>query len=186
MKKQVIALLLLALTGLCFKSGDDDVSKDKGSFYATIDGHMFRLQENQLFRGTLIKKSGSMDGRTPGKTAISVTINGPTYDKSDGTSFTENVAIEMNYVEEKTGVPDNFSAALQFSSNDYVMVKDQSKMKITSFTWETDHKHFRVSADFDCLMRSWGYPTDNKKDIALKGRMTNIRITVPSWLATAK
>ena len=70
MKKQVIALLLLALTGLCFKSGDDDVSKDKGSFYATIDGHMFRLQENQLFRGTLIKKSGSMDGRTPGKTAI--------------------------------------------------------------------------------------------------------------------
>ena len=183
MKQHTIVLLLLALTGLCFKSEDDDLLKDKGSFFATVDGKWFKVQDNQLFRGTLLKKSGSMDGRTSaGKTVISTSFNGPTYDKSDKTSFTENVLIEMNYEDSKLGTPENFSLALQYNSNDYVMLKDQSKVKITKFTWDPDHKHFRLSADFDCQMRSWGYPTDNKKDVNLKGHMTNIRITVPSWL----
>ncbi len=182
MKNHTLIILFLAIAALCFKSGDDDASKDKGSFFATVDGKMFKLRDGELFRGILISKSASMDGRTPARTVISTTFNGLTYDKSDKTPFNESVSFEMSYEDSKTGEPTTYSSALQFTSTDYSMVKEKSKIKITQFTWETDHKHFRMSADFDCTMRSWGYPADNKKDVNLKGHMTNIRITVPSWV----
>ena len=184
MKQPILAILLLALTGLCFRTGDDEMQqKDKGSFYATVDGKMFKVREDQLFRGILVKKSASMDGRTPARTVISTTFNGATYDKPDKSPFSESVAVEMSYEDSRTGEPENYSLALQYTATDYSMIKEQSKVKITQFVWEADHKHFHLSADFDCKMRSWGYPTDNKKDVNLKGHMTNIRITVPSWIA---
>ncbi len=186
MKQPIIAILLLALTGLCFRNGEEESQKDKGSFYATVDGKMFKVREDQLFRGILVSKSASMDGRTPSRTVISTTFNGPTYDKPDKSPFSESVAFEMSYEDSKTGPPALFSVALQFNSTDYSMVKDVSKIKITDFVWEPDHKHFHLSADFDCQMRSWGYPSDNKKDVNLKGHMTNIRITVPSWIGNKK
>jgi len=182
MKKHILAILLLAICGLCFKPGEEDSLKENGSFFATVDGKMFKVQTNQIFRGTLTKKSGAMNGKSEEKTIISTSFNGPTYDKADKTSFTENISIEMAYEEDKTGPPASFSVALQYNSNDYVMLKEQSKLKITRFAWEADHKHFRINADFDCQMRSWGYPNDGKKDLALKGHMTNVLITVPSWL----
>ena len=173
----------MALTGLCFKPAGDD-TKDKGTFYATVDGKMFKLQEGQLLKGILEKKGGTMDGRTPSRTVITTIINGTSYDKPDKTMFTETVSFEMSYEEAKLGEPDKYSVALQYNSNDYKMVKDKSKVKITSITWDDDRKHFRLSADFDCQMRSWGYPNDNKKDVSLKGHLTNIKVTVPSWAAT--
>jgi hypothetical protein len=184
MKQPVLYILLFAITGLCFQGGENDPQKDKGSFYATVDGKMFKLRDDQLFRGILVSKSASMDGRTPSRTVMSTTFNGVTYDKPDKSPFNESVAFEMSYEDSKTGAPDIFSVALQYNSTDYSMVKESSKIKITQFVWETDHKHFHLSADFDCQMRSWGYPSDNKKDVNLKGHMTNIRITVPSWLAS--
>lgn len=182
MKQPVIIILALALSGLCFQNTDDYQQKEKGSFSALVDGKTFKLREDQLFRGILVSKSASMDGRTPARTVISTTFNGATYDKPDKTPFNESVAFEMSYEDSKTGVPAIFSVALQYNSTDYSMIKEQSKVNITQFTWEDDHKHFHLSADFDCKMRSWGYPSDNKKDVNLKGHMTNIRITVPSWI----
>ena len=183
MKHPILIALLLALTGFCFRNSEDDQPKDKGTFYATVDGRMFKLRDDQLFRGILVSKSASMDGRTAARTVISTTFNGGTYDKPDKSPFNESIAFEMSYEESKTGPPAIFSVALQYNSTDYSMVKDASKIKITDFVWEADHKHFHLSADFDCQMRSWGYPSDNKKDVNLKGHMTNIRITVPSWIA---
>jgi hypothetical protein len=185
MKHYTIAIFILALTGLCFKPGEDDV-KEKGSFYATVDGKMFKLQEGQVLKGILEKKAGTMDGRTPTRTVISTIFNGNSYDKPDKTPFTETVSLEMSYDDSKLGEPEKFSMALQYSSNDYKMMKEKSKVKITAITWDDDHKHFRLSADFDCWMRSWGYPNDNKKDVNLKGHLTNIKVTVPSWAAVPK
>ena len=161
---------------------EDDLAKDKGSFSATVDGRGFQLREDQLLKGVLISKSGSMDGRTAARTVISATIQGKSYDKSDGKPFNEAVQIETSYEIDKIGNPALFSVALSYLSTEYSMVKDQSHFKITQFTWEAEHKHFRLSADFDCKMRSWGYPGDGKKDVTLKGKMSNVRITVPSWL----
>jgi hypothetical protein len=180
MKQHIIALLLLALTGLCFRTGDDDL-KNKGSFSATVDGKTFKLQDGQMYRGMLVSKSASMDGRTPGKTVINTNFNGITYDKADKTSFSESITFEMSYEDGKMGEPATYSVAMEYNSGDYYMLKDQSKVKITQAAWDTDKKHFTLSADFDCTMRSLGYPMDKKKDVSLKGHLTNIRVTVPSW-----
>jgi hypothetical protein len=73
---------------------------------------------------------------------------------------------------------------LQYQAESYYMLIDSSKLTITDFAWEPDKKHFRLSADFDIKMRNWSYDKNKKKDLALKGSLSNIRITVPSWLLT--
>ncbi|MDB5281528.1 MAG: hypothetical protein JWO06_603, partial [Bacteroidota bacterium] len=151
-----IALLAVLLIGTSLKPEEE--AKDKGSFTATVDGKTFVPREDQSLKGILVSKTSSMDGRTPARTIISTTINGKSYDKTDGKPFNESVQFELAYEAEKLGEPALFAMALQFNSTDFSMIKEQSHIKITQFTWETDHKHFRMWADFDCKMRSWGYP----------------------------
>ncbi|MCX6200411.1 MAG: hypothetical protein NTY88_14520 [Bacteroidetes bacterium] len=184
MKFLTVAILFFAFTSFP-GSGFEDDDKDKGTFFATVDGKMFKLRDDQLFRGLAMNKAGSMDGRSTPRTIISTTFNGSNYDLPDGKMFSESVQFEISYEPEKLGTPSLFAVALQYQSTNYYIVKEQSKLNITQFDWEVDKKHFRLSADYDCKLRSWGYPSDGKKDVSLKGRMTNIRITVPSWL-TAK
>ena len=155
---------------------------DAASFYATVDGKVFQLQEDQLFRGLVMNKAGSMDGRIPTRAVISTSFNGPSYDMSKDRLFNENIQFEMKYEPDKTGEPEMYAVAMQYESANYFIVKEQSKITITQFDWESDKKHFRLSADFNCKLRSSGAPADGKKDIALKGKMNNIRVTVPSWI----
>ncbi len=176
-------LVITVLVGFSSFSSMQDDGKDKGTFSATVDGKSFQLKPEDLMRGILVNKAGSMDGRTAAHTVINVTFNGPSYERKDGKAFNETVQFELNYEDQKLGEPSLYSVALQYASTDYSMIKEQSKVHITQLNWEPDHKHFRLAADFDCKMRSWGYPNDGKKDVSLKGRMNNIRITVPSWIA---
>lgn len=178
-----IKFLLLSVVFICtcsFKQEDEQTYR--GSFTATIDGKNFQIQEDQLFRGLLMNKNASMDGRIPARTVISAMFNGQSYNLSEEKLFTESIQFEMGYEDGKTGQPAYYALAMQFQSDKYYLLKDQSKMNISQFSWESDKKHFRISADFDCKMRSWGYPADGIKDVSLKGKMNNIRITVPSWL----
>lgn len=182
---KALATLALLITLLHAHISDGDaMDPNKGSFSATVDGKPFKLRDDQLYRGLLMTKSPSMDGRTPARTVISTTFNGLSYPTSTGKDFSESVAVEIQYYGEKTGFYPSFAYALQFESTNYYMLPESSKMNVTQFVWESDKKHFLISADFDCKMRSWGYPGDGKRDVAFKGKMGNIRITVPSWLAT--
>lgn len=178
----VLALLVFALTFSSSNSDGDGLDANKGTFTATIDGKPFKLRDDQLYRGLLVTKSPSMDGRTPARTVITTNFNGFSY-TIDGKEFTESIAVEIGYQPDKTGEYTSFSYALQYQSTNYFMVPDGSKMNVSRFEWEADKKHFLITADFECKMRSWGYPGDGKRDATLKGKMTNIRITVPSWLA---
>lgn len=180
MKKLSTAALLFALVFLSAFRPDETPS-----FSATIDSKPFKLREDQLFRGIVANKNGSIDGRVPNRTVVSVTFNGPAYNASEGRLFNENLQFEINYEADKTGEPQTFMVAMQYESANYYNVKDQSKLTVTQFEWESDKKHFLISADYNCKMRSWGAPADGKKDLILKGRMSNIRVTVPSWV-TAK
>jgi hypothetical protein len=158
---------------------------ETATFSATLDGKVYQLKQDQLYRGVVINKTGSMDGRTPTRTLISTTFNGPSYDAAEGRLFNENIQFEILYEADKTGEPGFYSIGMQYESGNYYNIKEQSKLTITKFEWENDKKHFNLSADFNCKLRSWGAPADGKKDVTLKGKMTNIRITVPSWV-TAK
>ena len=174
-----IFLLLACLSLTSFQEAD------KSAFSATINGKVFQLREDQLFRGLVMNKNGSLDGRIPNRTVISTTFNGPSYDMSEGRLFNETIQFEINYEADKTGEPAYSAVAMQYESANYYSIKEQSKITVTQFEWESVNMHFRISADFNCKLRSWGAPGDGKKDIVLKGQMSNIRVTVPSWI-TAK
>lgn len=181
---KTLTAIFLLLACLSFAPLQED-EKDKSAFYATVDGKMFQLREDQLFRGLVLNKTGSLDGRAPNRIVINTTFNGPSYDASEGRLFNETIQFEISYEADKLGEPSIYAVAMQYESGNYYSLKEQSKIAITQFDWETDKKHFRIAADFNCKLRSWGAPADGKKDIALKGRMSNIRVTVPSWI-TAK
>jgi hypothetical protein len=156
--------------------------EESASFNATVDGVAFKLSNEQLYRGLLVNRAASMDGKIPARTVISTTFTGLS-DGTEGRLIADNIQFEIGYNPGKTGAPDMFVVAAQYKNANYHMLKEQSKLNVTSFVWEDDRKHFILSADFDCKMRSFGYPSDKLKDVSLKGRMENIRITVPSWLA---
>ena len=174
-------LLLLILTSFSFKQAGDQVT-DKGSFSASIDGSPF-AGDNKLLRGILVNKEASMDGRSPARTVISTNFKGPVYTGKDGRPFTESIEFEIGYKNQGIGPASSYEIVLQYQSTSYYMLKDQSKLNIAQMNWDADKKHFWLSGDFDCKMRSMAYPTDGKKDVSLKGRMTDIRITVPSCIA---
>jgi hypothetical protein len=180
MKTHIAILLLTGCLALSSFTPDDG-----GSFSATIDGKAFQISNEQLYRGLVTKKAGSMDGRQPARTLVSATFNGPSSNATEGRLFNENIVVEINYEADKTGAPSYYTLGMQYQSGNYTCIKEQSKLTVTQFEWESDKKHFRMSADFNCKLRSWGAPADGKKDISVKGKMTNIRITVPSWI-TAK
>ncbi len=183
MKTLLIAAFLTCTTLAPWHVGPDDGITNNGAFVASINGKSFKLRDDQLFRGLLVTKSPSMDGRTPARTVISTSFNGPTYTTAAGREFSENITVEVDYHGEKTGPYDAFAFAMQYESTNYYMLRENCKLNVTQFAWEEDKKHFRLSADFDCKMRSWGYPGDGQPDVSLKGKMANVRITVPSWLA---
>ncbi len=175
-------ILCLMVTHAVSSSLQEEV-KTQGSFHATINGADFQVREDQLYRGLLINRAASMDGRIPARTVVNAVFSGPTKQNKEEKLTSDNIQFEIGYEPDKTGVPSSYLVALQYHNNNYYMVKESSKVDITDFNWESDKKHFNLSADFNCTMRSFGYPSDGIKDIELKGDMENIKITVPSWLA---
>lgn len=176
--KHILLLILLAVSSFSFRQEE---TADKGAFVATVDGEAFRCQ-NKMFRGILVTKDASMDGRSPARNVISTNFKGPSYD-NNGSTFAEAVEIEINQRDSKVGPAGDYNIVLQYKNTNYYLLKEQSKLNITQLNYEADKKHFWMNAEFDCKMRSMGYPNDNKKDVSLKGRMTDIRVTVPSWIA---
>lgn len=176
--------LLLLLFSIPFVSFQFEEEKNRGSFIATIDNKPFKVREDQLYRGLVMAKAGSMDGKSPARNVVSTTFNGSNYNLKDGRSFSENVWIEIDYTHPfEQGSTHLFSVSSQFDGTNYFMLNEQNTINVTEIAWGTDKKYFLLSAEIKSKMRSMGYPADGKRDVILQGKMTNIRITVPSWLA---
>ena len=179
-KLKIFSVSLLVLLFASFSTIQDEANKV--SFNTEVDGKPFELREDQLFRGLVVIKTGSLDGRMPTRTVINNTFNGLSYNASEGRLFNETLQFEIGYEPEKIGEPSYYAAALQYKSGNYYLLKETSKLSVTQFIWEDDKKHFLLGADYTCQLRSWGAPDDGKKDVSVSGSFTNIRITVPSWV----
>lgn len=178
-----IAILVSTLATLAYSTfGGIDGEASRAAFSAAVNGKSFELREDQLLRGIVSTKPGSMDGRSPARTVINATFNGPSYDVSEGRLFNEMLQFEMAYEPNKIGTPPYYSIGLQYLSGNYYMLTEQSKLNVTQMDWETDNKHLRISVSFNCKMRSWGDPADSKPDVHLEGTISNLRVTVPSWI----
>ncbi|MBL0308221.1 MAG: hypothetical protein IPP77_00525 [Bacteroidetes bacterium] len=91
--------------------------------------------------------------------------------------------MEIEFENKGAYTPAYFSISLGNQSTSYFIVNEQSKMNVSNISWSSDKKSLRLFADFNCTLRSFGFPHDHKKDVNLKGKLSNIRVTVPSWIA---
>jgi hypothetical protein len=181
MKVYTMFLFLVAHSLMSANMHHIDPVDSRGVFKATLNGAAFKVRDDQIYRGVLINRAGSMDGKIPARTMMNVVFNGPTQEH-EGKPIAESLQFEIAYVPEKTGDVRTFTIAAQHNQSNYFLVKEESKLTITGFEWEEGKKHFVMSAEFNCKMRSYSNPTDGTKDLAVKGTMQNIRITVPSWV----
>lgn len=159
--------------------------EDRGYIRATVSGAPFNVREDQYLRGLLLTKVGTVDGRVPNKSYVSLTAYGNNME--EGSSyFEEKIMIDFDFNSSTTiGEQTGYSIGLRYKGSDYYVLQNEPQnFTITSINWEDDKKHFRVSATYECKMRTWGYPSDGKPDATFKGSIENIRVTVPTWLAS--
>ena len=151
-------------------------------FMATVDGEVFHFRDYVPINALLINHQGPMDGKNPAKKIIYITLSGTTYNIDSGRFFDQAIQLELNYDQNTIEQPTLSNIYMHFKSTVYGMIPTEDVLHITKFAWEPDHKSFRIWADFECPMRSWGYPNDGKKDVQLDGALSNILVHIPPWL----
>lgn len=179
--KYVTLILLLPLF-ISQSAFAQDVCIDGQCFSTTLNDNSFRFRDYWPINASLSQQQGSMNGKKPNRTVISLVLNGTTYEQSNGKPFCEGIQIEIAFEEGKLAAEPNYTVYLQYESGLYTLNTEERTLKITSFKQELDHRSFRLTAEIDCRMHSWCYPIDSKEELQLKAKFSNILITVPDWM----
>ncbi|MDB5283003.1 MAG: hypothetical protein JWO06_2078 [Bacteroidota bacterium] len=178
MKLFTLALLWVFITGFTYRIDEGYKANISGPFIASISGDIFPAQEGHL-NASLVNQPPSLDGRRPARKVISVFMNGTPYLNAQGRPFNQNILLEINFDEAMPEEPSVYAVSMQYRSVVYSVIKQNGDIKISGFAWEPDHKHFHLSVEFNCLMRSWGYPVDNQPDVTLQGYVKDVTIACP-------
>jgi hypothetical protein len=179
--KPFLLVVIFVVFNILAVLGQNTCEEDE-CFTATIDGNTFIFRDKLPLNAMMVKQPGSLDGRMPERTLITISLTGNSYEAVDGHWFTDNIQFEINYTGQLSGEPRLYTISLQYNSTVYSCIKGGGQLKITRLDWQPDQRGFKLTAEFDCTMRSWGHPEDGKKDINLKGMLSNISINIPPWL----
>jgi hypothetical protein len=185
MKTFLTYLLWITLVAGGAVKGQETCDNDE-CFMATVNGESFHFRDYVPLNAMLILHQAPMDGRSTDKRVIYITLSGTTYNADSGKFFDQAIQLELNYDPATPDQPKLSNIYMHFKSTVYGMVSDEDELHITRFVWEPDHKGFRIWADFECAMRSWGYPNDGKKDVHLDGALSNILVSIPPWLMASR
>ncbi len=176
-------ILILLLPVFTFQSSfAQNVCVDGQCLSASLNDTSFQFREYWPINASLSRQQGSMNGKKPNRTIISMVLNGTSYTQSNGKQFCEGIQLEIAYEEGKLATEPTYTVYLQYQSGLYTVNTEEGTLKVTSFVIEPDKRSFRLSAELDCSMRSWCYPVDNKEALQLKATFSNMLITVPEWL----
>jgi hypothetical protein len=158
-----------------------------GSCYgASVDNEIFAIRDYVPFVAKVVSQPSSMDGRAPARTFISLILDGKSYADKDGGAFDETVRLELTFADAMLSDSKLSAVSLLHNSSVYALVKgDSSNITISDFIWNSDHRSFTFTVNFDCTMRCWEHATSGKKDVKLKGEMSKIKVTVPGWITAS-
>ena len=172
---------LIMLCASCVMEAKD-LCFEQQCFFATVNDTPFVFREYWPISSSLIRQQGSMDGRAPQRTIISVFLSGASYPDKNGKQFNESIQFEILYEEGKTGEPELYTTSLHYQSELYSVVRQKGSLVISDFKYEPDKQAFRISLRFNCVMHSWSAAYENKEDVLLKGEISNVLVQVPGWL----
>ncbi len=156
----------------CFKDGQ--------CYSAFIDNQNFPLRGYRPVTATLIAEPADMDGSTPARTMISISIGGSS-ESANGEILTgEAIELQLALIEPISPESAICHITLHHLTKAYAILKgDASNVEITDFIWSMDRKSFTLSLNFNCTMRSTGFPNDGMKDVNLKGKLVRVHVTDP-------
>lgn len=182
----VFVSAVLMLTASFKKQAIDERYSNSGYFMAIVGGGMFELRDADKYRAEMRTKTASMNNRTSeiNRSATSITFYGNSFKDAEGNSFDETLSFEYALNNGNTGVVNDLKVDLNYDKYNYYQIPEKTKFTVTKLDWSADHKTCLVTADFDCKMRRWGFPVDDQLVVRLKGRMVNINVTVPPWIAS--
>jgi hypothetical protein len=183
---KTVTLLVLFFSFFACSSFEKIDNHSAAGVFAFLDGEALVWDNDHPSGGLLIYQTALINGRAPASTVIDINLNGPSYLRADGKRFSESLELVINCEHEKVDKSPMFTVQLLYKGANYFSVKELSEITITNFSRFKDGKHFNLSADFDIVMRSYGYPLDDRKDINLRGSIINMVIAVPGWEATQK
>jgi hypothetical protein len=165
-----------------------DQFKNDGYVMAVIDGKVFEVRENNKYTAELKNKSaGNPLFGEPGAAKISrvatvVNVFGGDFQDADGNTFNESIGFEYTFNNGALGEGADKSITLNYSNDKYYSIAGESKIKISRIDWSADRRSFVLDADFDCKLRKWGMPAASQPVVAMKGKIENITVSVPSWI----
>jgi hypothetical protein len=179
-----MALLCILICSAFAPPQDNSYFKNDGSLLAVIDGKNFELRDKDRYHAELVYKTASINkGNNIVKhVATSISFFGTTIKDEKGNDFKEKMEFEYGFNEGALGEPTEIKLELNYDRKSYYILPEQSKINVTKVDWSADRRSFVLSADFDCVMRKWGYPSDSQPTIKLKGKMENIQVSVPGWI----
>lgn len=189
MKRTILSVFLFAtlLFGSSFKpQSSQEKYSNSGYFMAILGTGMFELRDNDKYRAEMRTKGGTMNNNSSelNRSATSIMFYGNSFTDADGKSFDENLNVEYTLNNGGTGEVNDLKIDLNYDKYNYYQIPEKSSFQITKLEWSADHKNCLVSADFNCKMRRWGFPADEQPIVRLKGRMVNINVMVPPWIAS--
>lgn len=183
MKLYTLLLFVVACSFTPVNNFSFDTAERLAKFKATLNGIPFQMMEDRIHPATLVTKAGSLNGRAPAQTLITVSFVS-TGEERNNELMVDNLQFDIIYETGKTAYPAKFNVAMQYMGGSYFPLLENSQLIVTQLFWGSDKKHFEMSANFNCILRSYGYPVDGLQDITLKGSIHGIRVDVPAWVAT--
>ncbi|MCS6935375.1 MAG: hypothetical protein NZM35_09540 [Chitinophagales bacterium] len=183
----IIGILLFAGVAISFLPPPDENNehyKNKGYFFAILNGNIFEMRDDEKYRAELIYRTGALvyNNANLKQVTTSLSFFGNEFRGPDGKLFLENIEIEYSFDNGTLGEPRNLRIEVHYDLKEYYNDPQYSRFRISKIEWSPDSTYFYLSADFDCRMFRWGYPRDNTNSLRLKGKMVNIEVTVPRWM----
>lgn len=175
------ALLLLCAFA---PAEDNSYYRNDCNLAVVVEGKSFELRDTDKYHAELLYKTASMNGGNSLKKQVdaSITFYGNELKDEKDRAFGEKLEIEYAFNEGTLGEVSDLKVELKQNLNGYYQLPEESKVNITRLTWSSDRRSCVMSADIDCTLRKWGYPSESQPTVKLKGKMDNITVAVPAYI----
>ena len=163
----------------CFANGQ--------CYSAFIDNQNFPLRGYRAVTATVVAEPLGMDGSTPARTLVSINIGGNSEAVNGEILTGETIELALALIEPVSPESAICNISLHHLATTYSILKgDKSNVEITDFIWSMDRKSFMLSLNFNCTMRSVGFPADGMKDVNLKGKLVRIHVADTSAVSASE
>jgi len=190
--QKLYTCITLVLVWFSFNSftpeGYRDLYQEAGTFDASINGQNFVTRQSGFYRAMLVNKPNPFAATAADRNRVAASLYFYGVDTVDeqGNPLNEYISIEYPFTTFAQGeISDiNFvSFDMHYDKSDFYMLPEGNFFKVSKLEWSADKTSFTLSGKFDCMMHKRGYGNEQQPAVRLKGYITDVKVSVPPWIA---